>query len=417
MNAFSSVLPITEVITPADQAEVEETIARASRANMAVYPIGGGTALDYGATASRVGLGLSLAGLKRVIDYPARDLTITVEAGLTIAELAQRLAAEGQRLPVDVPRPDRATVGGAVSTSAAGPRRYRWGTLRDYVLGIRAVDGTGMGFSGGGRVVKNAAGYDLCRLLTGSLGTLAVITQVTLMVKPRPETSAFCACPVRDWDTAERLLSGMVHTQTLPSAVELLAGPTWRDEPLVGPYCRPACLAIAFEGSQVEVDWMLGQLQAEWRAVGVDSVTTCVGSQCEPLWTRLTEFPANSVSIGEAWMVEARALPSRTVACLEKLLSVDPACSIQAHAGNGVIRAWLSAAADQGAALLDNRLRQELAALGATVVARSRPPGVPAGRDTVWGPMGESHQLMQRIKNQFDPQGILNPGRFVFSQP
>ena len=113
---------------------------------------------------------LSLAKLNRVIDYPAADMTITVEAGMTIAELNRQLAAGRQWLPVDVPWPDRATVGGAIAVNAAGPRRYAYGTMRDYLLGFTAVDGTGMTFSGGGRVVKNAAGYNMCRLMAGSLG-------------------------------------------------------------------------------------------------------------------------------------------------------------------------------------------------------------------------------------------------------
>src|SRR5690606_32325083 len=118
--------------------------------------------------------------LNRVIDYPARDMTITVEAGITWEQLEAELAKEGQWLPVDVARAEAATVGGAIACNTSGPRRFGYGTLRDYVIGIHAVDGQGMQFKGGGRVVKNVAGYDFCKLLTGSFGTLAVITQVTL---------------------------------------------------------------------------------------------------------------------------------------------------------------------------------------------------------------------------------------------
>src|SRR6478736_2819398 len=121
--------------------------------------------------------------------YPARDMTITVQAGVTIARLRDVLKAEGQQLPVDVPFPDRATLGGAVATNASGPRRFGHGTLRDYVIGISVVDDRGEEMKGGGRVVKNVAGYDLMKLYTGSLGTLGIITQLTLKVKPRPEAS------------------------------------------------------------------------------------------------------------------------------------------------------------------------------------------------------------------------------------
>ena len=198
----------------------------------AVYPLGGGTSLDFGLPAAQPGIGFSLAGLNRVVDYPARDMTITVEAGITLANLADMLADERQWLPIDVPQPERATLGGVIATDVSGPRRYGYGTLRDYVIGISAVDGRGMTFKGGGRVVKNVAGYDFCKLLTGSLGTLGVITQVTLKLKPLVERSALVACDVRDWHAAERLLAGVVTSATTPTAIELLAGPAWESSML-----------------------------------------------------------------------------------------------------------------------------------------------------------------------------------------
>ena len=285
-------LPLTGTVTPADQAALAEAVRAAFVAGTPLYPIGGGISLGYGVTPRQPGLGLSLAGLTRLVDYPARDLTITVEAGMTIAELARRLAAEGQRLPVDVPQPDRATVGGCVATGAGGPRRYRWGTIRDYVLGLTAVDGRGELFHGGGRVVKNAAGYGICRLLTGSLGTLGVIVQVTLMVKPLPEISALVACEVEDFEIAERLLAGMVRTQTLPSAIEWVSGSEWQDDPALGSLGSSAAgrLLVGFEGTPSEVDWMLGQLHEEWRQMGIQSPLTVTGAQAEPLWSRLAEF-------------------------------------------------------------------------------------------------------------------------------
>ena len=115
---------------------------------------------------------LDLTGLNRIVDYTPRDMTIVVEAGVRMADLAATLAAEGQHLPIDVPRAGEATIGGVVATNWSGPRRYGHGTIRDYVIGIHAVDGRGTPFKGGGRVVKNVAGYDFCKLLTGSLGTL-----------------------------------------------------------------------------------------------------------------------------------------------------------------------------------------------------------------------------------------------------
>ena len=207
---------IAETIAPADAAAVAEVVRRAAETGTAVYPLGGSkgrvcrwskapgcaeSPRTAGGGCPKSGIHLSLANLNKVIDYTPDDMTITVEAGVTVAELNARLAANRQWLPIDVPRPERATVGGAIAANAAGPRRYAYGTIRDYLLGFTAVDGSGMIFSGGGRVVKNAAGYNMCRLMAGSRGTLGVITQTTLMVRPLPEAAALLACevPISGW--------------------------------------------------------------------------------------------------------------------------------------------------------------------------------------------------------------------------
>ena len=195
----SDLLPLTETRTPANQAELAAVVSEAHAAGTPLqHPLGGGTSLEYGLPARQAGLGLSLTGLTRVVDYPARDMTITVEAGLPLAELAGILAGERQWLPVEGPQPAEATIGGLMATAWSGPRRYGWGTMRDFVIGVSAVDGRGIPFKGGGRVVKNVAGYDFCKLLTGSCGTLAVVTQLTLKLRPLPDRSGLAACTVSD---------------------------------------------------------------------------------------------------------------------------------------------------------------------------------------------------------------------------
>jgi len=428
-NRFEN-LPFAGSVAPCDQDAVREVVRRAWQDGTPLYPIGGGTHLGWGARPVEPGLGLSLAGLNRVVDHPARDLTITVEAGVTIAALAKRLAAEGQRLPVDVPLPAQATVGGAVAVNAAGPRQFRWGTMRDYVIGLRAVDGTGTAFSGGGRVVKNAAGYGLCRLLTGSMGTLGVIAQVTLMVKPTPETSAFVACEVPDCDAAEALLAGLIHTHTLPAAVELLAGPAWQNgvgcvsdpsgslrlsEGRVGDPSYPLCVVVGLEGSAVEVQWMIGQLQEEWQKAGIVSAVTLAGSQADPLWERLTEFASVFVSDGLA--VRIHVLPGSVVPLVRRLRQLDPQGSIQAHAGSGIVLARLSADGKGAAALVDQRLRPEVRSVGGSMIVLAQPEGAELSLQTLFGPVPEGWATMQSIQRQFDPKGILNRGRFLFAPP
>ncbi|HWB00543.1 MAG TPA: FAD-binding protein, partial [Pirellulales bacterium] len=248
----------------------DELIARVREAyasDTPIYPLGGGTVVGFGRP-MRGGIELPLTTCDCVVDYPARDMTITVEAGVTMQSLASTLAAQQQRLPVDAPHAERATIGGMVATAFSGSRRYGHGTMRDYVIGISAVDGRGTAFKAGGRVVKNVAGYDFCKLLTGSLGTLAVITQVTLKVKPIPEADAFLIASPRSYDELAQQLSALAVSSVLPVAIDVIAGDGWPSLP--GDASGVGKLIVGLEGTDAEVAWMIEQLATEWRAWSTD---------------------------------------------------------------------------------------------------------------------------------------------------
>ncbi len=416
MIAATHLLPLVATVAPDDQAAVGDVIRRASETGTPIYPIGGGTAQDYGALPVKPGVGLSLSQLNRLVDYPARDLTITVEAGMTVAELRRQLAGERQRLPVDVAEAERATVGGIVARSPSGPRRFRWGTMRDYVIGVQAIDGCGRLFSGGGRVVKNAAGYDLCRLMTGSLGTLGVITQITLMVRPVPENALMVGCEVADHVKAEQLLDDLVHAPVLPSAVELLAGPAWDKEPLLSsPASSFGRLWVAFEGTVAEVAGMAETLQARWRGLGLESQVSGPAEQTECLWQRLVDsFAARAPGSRESTVVEIRVLPGALVGACRLLRTIDPAVSLQAHAGDGIVQAEFSLEPREVLSIIDDRFRSSAKPGGGVAVVVRGSDEARRDQRAVWGPAGDAHQVIIAIKNRFDPHGILNPGRFVF---
>ena len=224
--------------------------------------------IDYGLVPKAPGIGLSLAGLARVMDYPARydryggsgnpDERSGEPAGKPTPAPACGRAQAGQ-----------ATLGGLIATNTSGPRRYGNGTLRDYVIGIGAVDGHPTAFKAGGRVVKNVAGYDFCRLLVGSLGTLAVITQVTLKVKPLPERSGFVVSPFADFHHAELMLEVISKSGTAPAAIELLMGPAWKNDPALGDLRQASAgfLAIGVEGTELEARWMTETLITELSSI------------------------------------------------------------------------------------------------------------------------------------------------------
>jgi len=419
MKTQELLLPLEENAAPVERSDVAALVAQAAAAGRAVYPLGGQTALNYGARPRRPGLGLSLARLTRVVDYPARDLTITVEAGITLAALQRHLQAEGQRLPIDVPAPEQATIGGVLSCNVNGPRRFGCGSLRDFLLGFRAVDGSGTEFGSGGRVVKNAAGYDLGRMMVGALGTLGVLTQVTLLVRPQLETSAVLAAAVPDFDLAERLLAGLSRSKTLPVAVELLVGPHWRQCPGLPEIAAgtPLRLVVGFEGTAADVSWMVQQLQAEWQALGVASQPVAAADE-QPLWNRIVHFATESAgSNGSTGLVAAlNVRPGAVLKAVGDLWNVSSGVSVAAHAALGHLVARLGVTQPaEVESLVTQRLRPIAAAAGGNLVVLSTPQEVALPAAVVWGPPPPGVAIMQSIKQQFDPRGILNPGRFIFA--
>jgi glycolate oxidase FAD binding subunit len=401
-------LPLTETIAPADQAEVAESIRAAYERKSAVYPIGGSTRMNYGARPAMPGVGLSLENLKRMVDYQPDDLTITVEAGMTMAELSKILVRRHQRLPIDVVLPDRATVGGMAAVNAAGPRRFAHGTMRDCVLGFTAVDGQGTIFSGGGRVLKNAAGYNMSRLMVGSLGTLGVITQIALRVYPLPEMSGLAVCDLPDLEIAEKLLADLMQSPIRPAAVELALGDKRNDNPVLDPMpegCK-ARLFVGYDGGADDVQWMLEALRDKWQAAGIASPTTVTDASAKTLWDWLADFPAD---------VRISVRPGAVTNTIKELISLDPDCTIQAHAGDGILHLIFSPAGQSSFTyLLRRKLRPMVESAGGKLVALGNPEGSELTRRDVWGPEGDGFVVMQSLKDRFDPAGILNPGRFIF---
>ena len=405
---------ILKTLAPTDQAELTAAVQAAFEAGTPLYPLGGGTSLAFGIPAKAEGTGLSLAKLGRIVDYPARDMTVTVEAGITMKALAELLTKERQRLPVDVPQAEQATIGGVIATNWNGPRRYGEGSLRDFVIGINAIDGRGQPFKGGGRVVKNVAGYDFCKLLTGSLGTLGVITQVTLRLKPIPEQSALVACSLSDAGSAERALASLITSKTTPTAIELLAGPEWRTDPALAAldHSSPTglYLIVGLEGTGPEVEYMVHELSAEWRDLGAAS--PLVVGESAALWSRLIEFSASGNS---PLVLKANVVPSGTAAMVEAARRLDAECSIQAHAGNGIVIIKMSKFPAEGLsrALVGN-LQPAAAAHHGQVIVLSNPSGAEMTHQSVWGATDSPLELMSEVKRRFDPKNILNRDRFVY---
>ncbi len=394
------------LVRPETVAELGDLIRRAS----ALYPLGGQTHSTLGNPPTNAGLAIDMRGLAQIVDFPARDMTVTAQAGITMKDLREIIVRENLHLPIDVAQGDRATLGGVIAANVSGPRRYGYGTMRDYVIGITALNDEGREFKAGGRVVKNVAGYDLCKLLVGSLGTLGIITQVTLKLRPRAEQHALVglACAAESLDT----LLTCVHTsRTRPVCVDLLNRAAAE---IVFPHANleipeePWLVLVGYEGNEAAVSWQVVQLVKE------------VATQCRiearidfpalPLGNALVELAALDQ---HACTFKANLLPSATAAfCLEADREAQrPA--LHAHAGNGIVFAhWGANLTKEQAASILTRWRTRAAQGQGSVIVPGCPSGWKAALN-VWGPPRNDAWLMREVKAKFDPKGIFNPRRFV----
>jgi glycolate oxidase FAD binding subunit len=394
-------------------ASIEElcTIVQSARGHdQAIYPVAGRTMLSHGLPPARPGLIADLTGLNQVIDYPTRDLTITVQAGITIAALRAILAKEKQRLPIDVPVADRATLGGALATNQTGPRRLGHGTLRDYLIGISAVNDEGLEIKAGGRVVKNVAGYDLCKLYIGSLGTLGIITRATLKLKPLPEAHGFVTISARPESIAP-ILERLHDSQTRPVCIDLLNPAARRCLKVEAQRLLPAdrwSFAVGFEDNLQAVQWQLAQLSDELVGPDIDHLLVSEGSAADAIWDDLTEFPARTEVNGLTF--KANFVPSATAALC---LAVSSGVALQVHAGNGIAIGHVSpeTTLENARTLLQQLTSVATNAHGNVVLLRCPPAW--KGPLPVWGTPREDFWLMRAVKEKLDPRAIFNPGRYV----
>ncbi len=396
--------------TPPSQSDLQHFLTEnSSGPKQALMPLGGGTALSFGGPLSKSAAAIDLTRLDRVVDFPARDMTVTVESGIRISRLAGLLAVEGQRLPIDIAQADRATLGGAIATNTNGPRRFGFGTFRDYVIGLTAMTADGGVFHSGGRVVKNVAGYDLCKLLVGSLGTLAVITQVTLKLKPKAESSVLVWATFDGLSAREAAVEGLLKSETRPVAIDTLnaaAARTVQSESQIAIPDDGWTLVVGFEGSKRETDWQVETLRRELSAQGPKSVTEVCECDADRLWKALVEFPA----VAAGTTIQTTLRPSQ-LAEFEEQASRFGLATV-GRAGDGILIGRITDAMtgangpSEVVVALAEWTRQNS---GSLVLLNSDVAGLPS----LASRFGHSARtsLMRGLKATFDPAGLLNPGR------
>ena len=390
------------VAAPVSGDAAAATLAWAASEGLAVRVCGGGTKQDWGTPGETVELLLSTAALSGVVEHRHGDLTATVEAGATLAAVNTALAAHGQRLPWDPPWPEQATIGGILATNDSGPRRHGHGAPRDSIIGVTMARIDGRVAKAGGIVVKNVAGYDLARLLTGSFGCLGVVLTATFKLAPAPPASRTVRVTVGSLEAAAPIAADLAGSSLTPTAVELTAP---SPPPAATDGVRaPVQLLVRFESVETSVAQQAG---AACAVVGGDAVVLA-GMDEGDAWTRHAAHWSGGGTLVKLSTVTTELFPT-LVWLRDGAATEGVEMAVAGRAGLGVVDVRLDGPVDAQARLVA-ALRERLpVGRGSAVIRR----GVPALRRTIdaWGPIGDGMPMMTAIKRQFDADGLLNPGR------
>ncbi len=440
------------VVFPGTTQDVARVVQWAAGEGMAVMPWGSGSKGSLGHVPERLDMVISMSRLNRIIDVDTANLTVTVEAGVRFRDVQAGLAGQENRcylpfleggrmagqpkcserdhkgcfVPMSPPYTDSATFGGILAANSTGPTRLLYGSPRDLLLGIRYVTPAGDIVGVGGKTVKNVSGYDMCKLMIGSLGTLGVLCELTLRLLPLPESMETCLATFKDRAQACGLVKGILGSCLLPAAVEILNPQACQylsvpgaDTMEEGEYS----VAVALEGIEESVVRMSRDLHGLALKSGGRDWTYLEEEQDRRLWQDYSNLPSrlhgaypDLLSLKLQYPlshVEEILEGAEGLARKNQLTQV-----LRSHGGSGVTLIHLLLDPDQREEARDricagvNELLERCLSLGGNLVVES------AGRSLkdrlpVWGRVKEDFQVMKRIKEAMDPKRLFSPGRFV----
>jgi glycolate oxidase FAD binding subunit len=383
-------MPVRWVARPGSTEQTAAVMRVAAAHDLAAVVRGSGTKLSWGNRPDRVDLVLDTTRMDAVVEHAAGDLIVVVGAGRRLDDIQADLSGAAQWLAVDPPR--RGTVGGLVAAAATGPTRLLHGPVRDLLIGVTIVRADGVVAHSGGKVVKNVAGYDIGKLLAGSFGTLAVITQAAFRLHPLPQARTWVSVPVAGPDGIRALVQEVVHSQLVPAGVEL-------DRPGAG----GGTLCVLLEGIPPGVESRRAQA-LDLLGAGASADDTA------PAWWGAEPWERGQVLLKVTHEIAGVG---------DLLTALDDACAqtgLTAHLRGsvavGAVTAGLAGATDaQAVTRCVSSLRRRAPSFGGTVVVLEAPDDLKDGLDA-WGPVG-GLELMRAVKRQFDPGRRLSPGRFV----
>lgn len=391
------------VALPQNEAEVAAVLAAARELEAVVAPRGAGSRGDLGNLPRQLDVVLSLERLNQVLEYVPADLTVTVQAGMRYADLQRLVGEHGQTVALDPPRWGRSTVGGLIVTNASGPERLAYGGARDLLLGTRVAMTDGKVIKTGGRVVKNVAGYDMNKLIVGSLGTLGVVTELTLRLRPLPLLTRTLCFGFASLEAAQEAAELVLNGELIPTTVTILSK---RPAERVGAP-GPVALVVKLAETAPNVAYQVDRLNA---LLAGRAGTELGGPEEERLWHGIREY-----GDGAALQVTLNTVLSDVARQAEQAVHIDGvAFDAIVHVGTGTVLLY---GFDQGGgppglAGAAEALGRHAAEAGGSAVVTSAPSGVKERID-VWGPRRPEWQIFTGIKRTFDPDRVLNRGRFV----
>lgn len=385
------------VATPASTDELAAAIAAASEFGAAVVPFGAGRHTVLGGAPARYDVALRTSELDQLIEYEPADLTVTVQAGVTMGRLQSLLGQRGQFLPLEAS--PESTVGGVLAAGLSGPSSHAYGLPRDWLIGCRVAHADGRITKAGGRVVKNVAGYDMTKLYVGSLGTLGVIVEATFKVAPLPPAQETVLVPATSLQAASDAVFAAHDRGLAIRAVAVL-------DAAAGHACgvdAPALAAFWLAGSAAAVDRTRRELSGL-----TGEGATLEGAGSGRWWARLNEPPA-----GPETVLRVSLLPAQSVPFMERVSAVagESGCRAIAYPTTGAVLATIGPAPPDSLATAVAQARRLAVEAGGSLIVTSAPRDVKERVD-VWGEL-QALDLMRRLKQQFDPKGTLSPGRFA----
>lgn len=382
------------VVEPASVDELAALVSKCEAEGITLAPLGAGRTFAQ-LRARPVAIGVSLTRIAGVVAYEPEDMTVVVRAGTRLGELNQQLATRRQRLPLDPAHPELSTIGSLIGAAQSGPLGHSEGTARDLLIGVQFVGAGGKAVRGGGRVVKNVAGYDLMKVLTGSYGTLGIVTEAVFKVRPMPESYELA---IARFETAAAAFeaAARMHDELPLAHLEVLSPPASAKFGHRGKHLVLAGLS----GSAPEVAYLRDRVARQSASLEVRD-----GSDAHRLYESLRDFEFDSAPLTGLLAVP----PAELWPCLETL-----GAGFCARAGVGVAQvAWADALHADDAIALVARWRRAAAAVRGHLRLLTVSPDL-RGRLTIFdSPNPGALKLMQRMKAAFDPAGIFNPGCFV----